>query len=272
MIESILVSSVPLLIAALGALVSDLSGYLAVFLEGAMALGSFFLWVFSVWSGSLLIGFFATMVIAGLAGWFLSRFIRWTGANPFVAALALNLAAMGLTETISILLYNTKGVLRDPRFPMVNVTVFVWLALALLLFAYFVINHTLLGLRLRASGRSPEVLLQRGIDPVRYRDGAWAVAAMLAALAGGILTVKIGAYAPGGNTGRGWIALVIVYLGFRRVGGVALAAILFTFIERLGIEAQAVLEIPSTVLLGLPSLLALLLYILSQVLRKEQTG
>jgi simple sugar transport system permease protein len=92
---------------------------------------------------------------------------------------------------------------------------------------------------------------------------------MLAALAGGVLTVKIGAYAPGGTNGQGWIALVMVYLGFRNVGGVALAAVVFTLIERVGIEAQAVLAIPSTLLLGLPSLLALLLYILSQLLRKE---
>uniref|UniRef100_A0A7C3IRD8 ABC transporter permease n=1 Tax=Gracilinema caldarium TaxID=215591 RepID=A0A7C3IRD8_9SPIR len=269
MMHTLLIASVPLLLAGLGALVSDLSGYLAVFLEGAMALGAFLVWVFSVWSGSLLTGFLASLGIAGLVGWLLSRFIRWTGANPFVTALAVNLAALGITETVSVILYNTKGVLRDPRFPGVNGNLFVWLAFLLVLLAYGVIYHTPLGLRLRASGRSAEVLLQRGIDPVRYRDGAWAVAAMLAALAGGIVTVKVGAYAPGGTTGQGWIALVMVYLGFRRVWGVALAAIVFTFIERLGIEAQAFISIPSTILLGLPSLLALLLYILSQLLRKE---
>ncbi|MFZ5368093.1 MAG: ABC transporter permease subunit [Spirochaetota bacterium] len=269
MIYTLLTASVPLILAGLGAMISDFSGYLAVFLEGAMMLGAFFVWVFSIWSGSIFVGFIITLLITGLMGWLLSRFIRWTGANPFVAALALNIAALGITETISVLLYNTKGVLRSPRFPAINGIWFVVLAVALVFLAYWVIYHTPLGLRLRASGRSPEVLLQRGIDPVRYRDGAWAVAAMLAALAGGVLTVKIGAYAPGGTNGQGWIALVMVYLGFRNVGGVALAAVVFTLIERVGIEAQAVLAIPSTLLLGLPSLLALLLYILSQLLRKE---
>lgn len=269
MMQTLLVSSVPLLLAALGALISDFSGYLAVFLEGAMALGSFLVWIFTVWSGSLVFGLLATMVLTGFSGWFLSRFIRWTGANPFITALALNLAATGITETVSILTYKTKGVLRDPRFPEISGIWFVTLALVLVVIIYFIIYHTTLGLRLRASGRGPEVLSQRGIDPVRYRDGAWAAAAMLAALAGALLTVKVGAYAPGGTAGQGWIALVMVYLGFRRVWGVALAALIFTFIERLGIEAQAVLSIPSTILLGLPSLLALLLYILSQVLRKD---
>lgn len=269
MIHTLLVATVPLLLAGLGALVSDYSGYLAVFLEGALALGSFLVWVFSVWSNSLVIGFLVTMVVTGFVGWLLSRFIRWTGANPFVAALALNLGVIGLIETVSVLLYNTKGVLRDPGFPTVSTTSFIWIALLVLVLLYAVIYHTPLGLRLRASGRSPEVLLQRGIDPIRYRDGAWAVAAMLAALAGGIITVKVGAYAPGGTTGEGWIALVMVYLGFRRVWGVALASIIFTFIERLGIEAQGVFSVPSTMLLGLPSLLALCLYIVSQLLRKE---
>jgi simple sugar transport system permease protein len=260
---------VPLLLAGLGALVSDYSGYLAVFLEGALALGSFLVWVLTVWSNSLLIGFLVTMITAGFIGWLLSRFIRWTGANPFVSALALNLGVVGSIETISVLLYHTKGVLRDTRFPDVSMYFFIWISLLVIVLAYAVIYHTPVGLRLRASGRRPEVLLQRGIDPVLYRDGAWAVAAMLAALAGGIMTVKVGAYAPGGTTGEGWIALVMVYLGFRRVWGVALASIIFTFIERLGIEAQGIFSIPSTILLGLPSLLALLLYILSQLLRKE---
>lgn len=267
--QTLFVASVPLLIAGLGALISDLSGYLAVFLEGAMALGSFLVWVFTVWSGSLLLGFLVTLVVTGFIGWLLSRFVRWTGANPFVASLALNLGAIGFIETLSILLYKTKGVLRDSRFPNLSGMYFVWIALLLVIFAYGLIYHTPLGLRLRASGRSPEVLLQRGIDPVRYRDGAWAAAAMLAALAGGILSVKVGAYTPGGTTGQGWIALVMVYLGFRRVWGVALAALIFTFIERLSIEAQAFFTIPSTILLGLPSLLALFLYILSQLLRKD---
>ncbi|AEJ20754.1 ABC transporter permease subunit [Gracilinema caldarium] len=269
MIHALLVASMPLLLASLGALVSDFSGYLAVFLEGALALGSFLVWVFSVWSNSLSIGFLITMILTGFIGWLLSRFIRWTSANPFVSALALNLGVVGIIETVSVLLYHTKGVLRDPRFPRVDMYFFVWISFLIMILAYAVIYHTPIGLRLRASGRRPEVLLQRGIDPVRYRDGAWVVAAMLAALAGGIITVKVGAYTPGGTTGEGWIALVMVYLGFRRVWGVALAAIIFTFIERLGIEAQGMFSIPSTILLGLPSLLALLLYIISQLLRKE---
>ncbi|WP_304221993.1 ABC transporter permease [Gracilinema caldarium] len=269
MIQDLLVSSVPLVLASLGGLISDFSGYLAVFLEGTLSLGAFLVWLIGVQTGSLATGFIITIIITGLIGWLLSRFIALTGANPFIAALAVNVGSQGLTETLSVLFFNTKGVLRDPRFPSADGMLFFWIALILIGTASFIVYRTPFGLRLRASGRSPQVLLYRGIDPLRYRDIAWTLAAMLAAFAGGVLTIKIGAYAPGGTTGQGWIALVIVYLGFRRVWGVALAAIVFTFIQFLGIEAQAALAIPSTLLLGLPSLLALSLYILSQVLRKE---
>jgi simple sugar transport system permease protein len=74
----------------------------------------------------------------------------------------------------------------------------------------------------------------------------------------------VGVYAPGGIAGRGWIALAAVYLGFRRVWGAALAALVFTLAERLGYGVQSFGALPATALLGLPSALALVLYTLSQ--------
>jgi simple sugar transport system permease protein len=102
-----------------------------------------------------------------------------------------------------------------------------------------------------------------------YREGAWALAAFLASLAGAALTFRVGAYAPGGIAGRGWIALAAVYLGGRKVWGVVLAAIVFSFAERLGYSVQSFGALPATALLGLPSALALGFYFLSQLRRKR---
>jgi simple sugar transport system permease protein len=83
----------------------------------------------------------------------------------------------------------------------------------------------------------------------------------------------VGAYAPGGIAGRGWIALAAVYLGFRKVWGVVFAALVFSLAERLGYGFQSFGSLPATALLGLPSAAALLLYFVSIVIerRKKQT-
>src|SRR5215469_10819539 len=107
MIEGLLNSAAPLMLAGLGALLSDLSGALGIFIEGFMITGAFFSWIFAGWIGSVFWGSFLSAIIAGLAGWALARFVRLTGTNPFIAGLALNLAASGVTISLSAAWFGT---------------------------------------------------------------------------------------------------------------------------------------------------------------------
>jgi simple sugar transport system permease protein len=231
--------------------------------------------------------------LSGLAGWALARFVRLSGANPFIAGLSLNLAASGITLSLSAVWFGTKGVLRNPgikipgpvTIPLIDnipllghlwgkllsgQSAFAYTAWACALILAITLKRTVPGLRLRASGLSPDAASERGIRPGLYREGAWATAAFLAALAGAALTFRVGAYAPGGIAGRGWIALAAVYLGFRKVWGVVLAAIIFSLAERLGFGAQGFGGLPATALLGLPSALALILYLFSTIAGKRE--
>ena len=272
MFEGLLNNAAPLILAGLGALLSDLSGALGIFIEGFMISGAFFSWVFSIWTGSAFLGTLLSAILAAAAGWGLARFVRVSGANPFIAGLALNLAASGITLSLSAVWFGTKGVLLNPGIRLPSQSTFLYLALACVIIASIGVNRTALGLRLRASGLAPEAAAGRGIRPELYREAAWAMAAFLAAFAGAALSFRVGAYAPGGIAGRGWIALAAVYLGFRKVWGVALAAIIFSFAERLGFSIQGLGGIPATALLGLPSALALVLYSVSMWFGKKRQG
>ena len=290
MIEGLLNSAAPLMLAGLAALLTDLSGALGVFIEGFMITGAFFSWIFAGWIGSVFLGTLLSALLAAWAGWALARFVRLSGANPFIAGLALNLAASGATLSLSAALFGTKGVLLNPGVnvpgPVIvplleNIPLlggifsghspFTYAAWAWMIIAAITLKRTVPGLRLRASGLSPEAAAERGVRPGLYREGAWAAAAFLAALAGAALTFRVGAYAPGGIAGRGWIALASVYLGFRKVWGVALAALVFTFAERLGYGVQSFGALPATALLGLPSALALVFYSLSLVFKRRES-
>jgi simple sugar transport system permease protein len=230
MMEGLLNTAAPLILASLGALLSDLSGALGIFIEGFMILGAFFSWVFASALGSFW-GVLLSSLMAALGGWALARFVRYSGANPFIAGLALNLAAAGLTESLSAAWFGSKGVLRNPGVlrpgpagvfsggsVLAGQSPFVYLALVFTVLTAFAISRTSIGLRLRASGLSPAAAAERGVHPGRYREGAWAGAAFLAALAGAAVSFRVGAYTPGGIAGRGWIALAAVYLGALRGG------------------------------------------------------
>jgi len=288
MMAGLLNSAAPLMMAGLGALLSDLSGALGIFTEGFMTIGAFFSWIFAGWTGSVFWGTFLSAVLAAFAGWALARFVRLSGANPFIAGLALNLAASGITLSLSAVWFGTKGVLQNPSIkipdpvsiplirdlPLVGQIIsgqnpFTYTAWFCALIIAVMLKRTVPGLRLRASGISPEAASERGIRPALYREGAWALAAFLAALAGAALTFRVGAYAPGGIAGRGWIALAAVYLGFRKVWGVVIAAFIFSLAERFGNSFQSLGALPATALMGLPSALALLLYSLSLVFMKR---
>lgn len=269
MIWSILASAAPLMLAGIGGLLTELAGSLGVFLEGFMTAGSFISWTMTKSSGSPLIGCAAAALIAASAGFLMAVFVKKTGANTFITALALNLAANGAVEALSAAWFGTKGVLVDPAVPALGNMPFTVLAAFAALASAFVISRTRVGLRLRAAGRNPQALLERGGNPDRYRAAAWSAAAALAALAGAALTFRIGAFAPGGVAGRGWIALVIVFLGFRTSLGVAAAAVALAAAEYAAGVAQGTGTVPATLLLGLPSALALILFTVSTILRNR---
>ncbi|GAB6392690.1 MAG: ABC transporter permease [Treponematales bacterium] len=296
MTQGLLTDAAPLVFAALGALVSDFSGALGIFIEGFMVSGAFFSWVFALWTGSAAAGVFLSAALAALGGWALALFTRKTAANPFIAALAFNIAAEGAAGALSAAWFGSGGALRNAAVsaaPAVNIPLvkdipfiggavsgqspFAYLALASAALTALALQGTAWGLRLRASGLSGEAAAERGGRPERYKESAWAAAAFLAALGGAAITFRVGAYTPGGVAGRGWIALAAVYLGSlwrrlspsARTAGAVLAALVFTLAARAGFLLQALTPLPPTALAGLAPLLALALYTLSLLIRKR---
>ncbi|MDR0599223.1 MAG: ABC transporter permease [Treponema sp.] len=276
-------SAAPLILASMGALLTEQAGVLGIFMEGYMNAGAFFAWILARETGSAALGTFYGACALGFTGWALARFVRKTGANPFIAALAVNIAAGGAADALSALWFGTKGVLRNPDLripgpvrvplvedlpllgPLVSGRLFpVYLSWAAAAGTALFLYRTPWGIRLRAAGLSPMAAKERGLRPGLYWEGAWAAAAFLAGLAGAALCFRVGAYTPGSAAGRGWISLAAVYLGFRNPGGVFIAALMFALAEWAAQTLQGLSALPPTVLLGLPNALALILYALSR--------
>ena len=251
---------VPILLAALGGLLTERAGVLNIGLEGLMLFGAFAGVAVAALTGSTLAG-----LAAGAAGGVILAAIYSVGcielrANIFVCGLALNLLAAGIVPYLSGILFDTRGVVRSgaaamPRFLGYPVMVPVSLALAIVL-TLVLFRHPF-GMRLRAAGDRPDALEARGLRPDAYRRTAMLLSGLLAGVAGAELSLRLGVYVPNISAGRGWIALVAIYLGMRHPLGIVAAAMVFALFESFAGAAQGFTAIPGTLLLGLPYLITL---------------
>ena len=110
---------------------------------------------------------------------------------------------------------------------------------------------------IRACGGKPDLLKSRGVDPDRIRKATVLISGALAALAGAALSLRLGVYVPGMSAGKGWVALVAIFLGYRTIPGLIPACLFFALAEGAANRAQGMLGLPPTLILSFPYFLTL---------------
>jgi len=262
-LDSLLPAASPLLLASLGALVSEHAGVLAVFMDGAINFGGFVCIAVTGATGSPLAGVAAAIALTVLLLFAVSRFTERTGANPFLTALSVNLLSSGATSLSSSALFGTRGTVALADFSGLDLRLWYFPAsLAAAAAVSFFLQRTLAGISLRAAGSAPEALAARGGDPGKYRTLSWCIAAFFAACAGSMLTLDLGAWVPNVSAGRGWTALAAVYLGYKNPWLCAAAVLAFAGAEYATNILQGLGRMPATIILGLPYALALVVFAL----------
>jgi len=261
----------PFLLAAIGGLFTELTGMLNIALEGLMLIGAFFSVVFASVTGSLILGVLfgicITMFIALIFG-LVSLYLK---ANIFISGLATNLLASGLTVVLAFKLYGNKGVILFKNLhelPVLNIpllqkipvfgdvlighSVFVYISWILVLIAALVIYKTPFGMRLRGTGYNAAAITSLGLKPRSYQLAAILISGFTCGIAGAVLTLNLGAFVPNITSGRGWIALVAIYLGNKTPFGIVIASFIFGFAESFSNYAQGVINVPADFILSIP--------------------
>ena len=269
MIPQILQSWSILLVVALGGLISERGGILNIGLEGMITVGAFIA-IAAANAGAGLAGSLVSGALAGvvLAMVFAHFALRWH-ANPFIVGLAINVLAAGAVPLISELAFGTRGSVRFSG-GVLGVAAVVIIAAATVTLVHLTLYRTSLGLRLRIAGEQPEWLRAQGVGVRRYQLLGLIGSGVLAGLSGALLSLRLGVYLPNLSSGRGWIALVVVYLGYRTPIGLVMAALFFGLVEALSVRAQAVVGVPPTVLLALPYLLTVIAFVSYAALRRRR--
>jgi ABC-type uncharacterized transport system permease subunit len=276
----------PFLLAAIGGLFTELAGMLNIALEGLMLIGAFFSVVFAAATGSLflgiLLGIGASVAAAYVFG-FVSLNLR---ANIFITGLATNLFAEGITMVLAFQIFGNKGVIRFenlPKLPVLSIpalqripvlgdvlvghNVLVYVSWLMVVVAAVIIYRTAFGLRVRGTGSNPAAVEAIGLSARRYRMYAILISGFTCGLAGAILSLQMGAFVPGITSGRGWIALVAIYLGAKTPHGILIACIVFGLAESFSNYAQGAIDIPADFILAFPYIITVIAMIAYSIVR-----
>ncbi|WP_226554042.1 ABC transporter permease [Celeribacter naphthalenivorans] len=252
LLASLMVASTPILLAALGEMVTEKSGVLNLGVEGMMIFGAVCGFIAAVETGSPTLGF----VAAALGGMALSMLfavltqIFLTTQVP--AGLALTLMGLGLA---SLLGQNYVGI-KPPSLPDLHVPLLqdipilgpilfqhdavVYLSLLSVVAIWAFLKFTRAGLVLRAVGENHAAAHALGYKVKLVRFAAIGFGGAMAGLGGAYISlVRVPQWTDGITAGIGWIALAIVVFASWRAGRVLIGAYLFGGITVLQLNLQA---------------------------------
>ena len=264
----LLIVSTPLILAALGEVVSQRGGVLNIGLEGMMLSGSFVGFLVAGKTGSLPMAFATAIGVGLLLSTISGYFTIKHGADQVVVGTAINFLVLGATGLGFRRIYGQSGQL-DPLAPVPKIwglDPIVLIAALLIPFAWWLIYRTKWGLALRACGEYPKSVEAAGFSVFRVRMLGHLIGGALAGFAGAHLALGVaGSFAEGMTAGRGFLAIALVTFGRWQPIWAALAGLLLGFTQSLqyGMQGNAVfgLEVPSQLWLALPYVVALLVLV-----------
>jgi len=263
-LHSAVIIMTPLLFAATGGLFPALAGMLNIALEGLLLIGAFSAIAAVYYTGSFAAGLFAAICASVILSALLAFTTINLRSNVFITGLAANLLAGGVTIVLSYYLFNTRGVVALVDIPLLNNIqgVYVCASWLLLLVSWVVIYKTPFGYRLRACDQHSAALISLGLYPDIYRWAAFLISGFFCGIGGSFLSLNLGAFVPNMTAGKGWIALVVIFLGARRPLGLIAAAFIFGLAESFSNYAQGLFSVPADFILAMPYLLTLLAMVL----------
>lgn len=267
----------PILLPALGGLISDLAGVINIALEGTMLAAAFTGVVVSALTRSAWLGLAGALLVSALISLILAFVHLHLRADLILAGIAVNFLASGGTVFLLYSLTGDKGTssrLASLTLPYVHVPVLreipalgpivsgqnllVYVAFLMVGAVWVFLYRTVAGTHLRAVGSNPDAAATAGIDVRRTRYLALVYSGLLAGLGGAHMSMGyLQLFQRDMTAGRGFIALAAVFLGGRHPGGTMVAALLFgtadalaTHLGSLRIPPQYVQMIPYLVTVG----------------------
>ncbi len=260
LIQHTIRTATPLILAALGGLLTEHAGMLNIGMEGMILLGSFFGVLGSYYFGSSLAGVVLAGLVGLVVGLIFAIFVIDLKSDEFIVGIAINIFAGGLTVFLLRSIFGVKGAFSSPdiiplprlnfpgisSIPFLNVilnnhSIFVYLSWIFVALIYIYLYKTPYGIWLRASGEYPEALETAGVSPKKMKYIGSIVCGILCGFAGSHLSLGyLTLFTENMSANRGFIALAAIIFGRANPIKTFAAALMFGFFDALGIRLQVV--------------------------------
>jgi simple sugar transport system permease protein len=269
-------AATPLVIAAIGELVSERSGVLNLGVEGMMVMGAACAFAATKLSGSPYVGVLAGIAAGALFSLLFGFLTLTLVANQVATGLALTILGLGISGQIGESFVGQQGIKLQPLIipllsdiPVVGPLFFrqdpiFYLSIALIAGVSWFLFRSRAGLKLRAIGDNHASAHALGVNVIRTRYLAVIFGGACAGLAGAQLSlVYTPQWVENMSAGRGWIALALVVFASWRPWRLLAGGYLFGAATIAQLHAQALgIGIPSQFLSAVPYLATVVVLVL----------
>lgn len=259
LLRQTLIIAPPILITAVGACVSEVSGVVNIGLEGIMLSGAFTTAVVNYYTGNPYISILAGMLVGGIIALIHGYISINLKGNQIISGVAINLFAVSMTSFLIKALFKVGGI--TPQAKNLAHPIVVLVGIYLLAFlTYIFLYKTVLGLRIRAVGEHPLAADTVGISVYKTRYISVVYSGLLAGLGGAYLTaVMLPSFSNNMSAGRGYMAMAAMIFGKWNPLGAILASLLFALGQSFADVAKTTnIPIPQQFLTTIPYILTLL--------------
>jgi general nucleoside transport system permease protein len=257
--ESTIRLGTPLILAALGGLLSERAGIVDLGIEGKLLAAAFAAASAAAVTGSAWMGLAAGMLAAMLCALLHGLAAITYGGSQLISGMAINILVAGLTPTLASSWFHLGA--RTPllagaeRFGPIALpladrlgafgrlvsghNLLVYLTLLLVPLTAILLYRTRFGLRLRAVGDNPEAVEAAGISVAKLRYLALLLGAALCGIGGAYLSLaQAGGFVRDMSAGKGYVALAALIAGRWRPLPACAACLLFAFADALQLRLQ----------------------------------
>lgn len=281
--------TLPILFAALAALVSNKAGILNINIEGSMTVSALIGALISFYTKSYLLGILAGIITGILMGMLLSYCSHKLKTDSALAGIALNIFASGFVIFLMYAILGTKGdttaapsmqipylkipFLKDIPYIGVlfeqNLLFYVAIICVVLVLLFF--NKTKLGLHIKSVGYNAEAARSVGINVNKVQFFALIIAGAFSGLGGVFLSMSyLSTFNSGMVAGRGFIGIAAEAMGAGKPFLTLLFSFIFGMVSSFSISAQTALSIPYELLNTLPYLMTIIALILYSINKRKK--
>ncbi|MBN9030550.1 MAG: ABC transporter permease [Rhizobiales bacterium 63-7] len=265
-ILTVITAATPLVVAALGELVTERSGVLNLGVEGMMIMGAVGAFAVAQMTGNPYLGLLAGIAVGALFSLLFGFLTLTLVTNQVATGLALTILGLGASGMIGETWVGVPGIKLQAIYipglsdiPVIGPILFhqdivFYLSIALLIGVNWFLFRSRTGLMLRAIGDNHGSAHALGIDVLRVRYLSVMFGGACAGLAGAQLSlVYTPQWVEDMSAGRGWIALALVVFSSWRPWRVLAGGYLFGAVTIGQLHTQALgVNVPSQFLSALP--------------------